>query len=83
MKKFLSTLAFVLAVSSVSMAKSSHKKVNSQKLKISISNKVAVLAPQCFCDSQSGACTGVVFSNGETEGYTGCGSCPCQCCKND
>ena len=83
MKKFLSTLALVLAISSLSMAKSSTKKINFQKSVKSISSKKAVVKPQCFCDNQSGACTGVVFSDGETEGYTGCGSCPCTCCKND
>ena len=78
MKKLLATLALVLAISSVSMAKSSTKKSMSKSLNNKcIAKKKTAVAPVIMCDSNTCEVVGVIFSNGETEGNVGVGTCVC------
>ncbi len=78
MKKLLSTLALVLAISSVSMAKSSSKKnVSNSSNSKSITHKKMAVRPVIMCDAITCEVVGVIFSNGETEGNVGVGTCVC------
>ena len=68
MKKFLSTLALVLAISSVSMAKSSSKKSI-------VHHKKAQVCVVIYCDC-SGYIVGMISSSGTVYGNPSAGS-PC------
>ena len=77
MKKLVSTLALVLAISSVSMAKSSSKKVVSHSTNTTKKiHKIVAVKATFMCDGNH-SIVGVIFSDGSTAGDCGPNTCVC------